>query len=449
MPFYGKLPKLTEQEADPNKSISQDTSELQLNSPQERNVQVLATDGVPRLINNITFFGDSAIPEQDPIYKDVWNCARELAIQKFSIVNGGGPGIMKAATDGAIAGGGNTIAVYWEPKLATYFEGKNLANVTAESEGFSNYMMRTLGLIEKGDAFVVCKGGTGTISELGMVWCLAKLYYGCHKPVILYGDFWDELIESIQKAMIIDEVELGVLYQANSPEQVLSILSAHETKIRHCNFSTNSDERAFVLTPRTMQTVAGYNQYASSYHAEHAGKLEAQDLLDEFMQLVKPPAKVLDIGTGPGYDAKYLSTKYAVTGIEPALKFAELAKYENPDMTVLNADIVTFELPENSYKGIWARDSLHHIGAEDLDAVFAKLAAALVPGGILYTVVREGEGEITTTSRKAYGDLERFYHLFTVDELLERARKAGLNMHAIRQTKRSHSWLIGIFTKPV
>jgi len=175
------------------------------------------------LIQRITFFGDSAILEDDPIYKSVWETARDLAENGYSIVNGGGPGIMKASTDGAESVNGNTVAIYWEPRLASVFEGKNLANVTDESATFSNYMMRTLGLIEQGDAYIVCKGGTGTISELGMVWALSKLYYGCHKPVILFGDFWDDLIIAFQKAMNLDDIELEVLYQATNSEEILNI----------------------------------------------------------------------------------------------------------------------------------------------------------------------------------------------------------------------------------
>lgn len=123
----------------------------------EKRLAQIAKKG--RLINNVTFFGDSAIEETSPIYKSVFDAAKELAAEGYTIVNGGGPGIMKAATEGAKAGKGNTIAVYWEPKLATAFEGKNLANITNESQTSSNYLIRTLGLIEKGDAYVVCKGG--------------------------------------------------------------------------------------------------------------------------------------------------------------------------------------------------------------------------------------------------------------------------------------------------
>ena len=75
-----------------------------------------------RLINNVTYFGDSAIPEGDPIYNSVWESAKYLAQKGYTIVNGGGPGIMKAATDGAEAVGGRTIAIYWQPKLPHFLK---------------------------------------------------------------------------------------------------------------------------------------------------------------------------------------------------------------------------------------------------------------------------------------------------------------------------------------
>ncbi|KXK26834.1 MAG: putative lysine decarboxylase [candidate division WS6 bacterium OLB20] len=284
-----------------------------------------------RLIKRITFFGDSAIPEDDPIYKSVWEAARILAERGFAIVNGGGPGIMKAATDGAESVNGDTVAVYWQPKLASFFEGKNLANVTDESETFSNYLIRTLGLIEHGDAYVVCKGGTGTVSEFGMVWALAKLYYGCHKPVILYGEFWDGLIEAFQRDMYIDDIERGVLYQATTPEEIVNIIDKHELQIQHCGKRRFSgDEAGFVLGAEVKLTQETHDAIASSYHGEYAGRLVAQEQMEEFMSLVHPPAKVLDVGTGPGHDARFLSEKYSVTGIEISQKFAEIAKFETP-----------------------------------------------------------------------------------------------------------------------
>ncbi len=402
-----------------------------------------------RLLNNITFFGDSAIPEDSRIYKDVWQAAKILAERGYTIVNGGGPGVMKAATDGAETGQGKTIAVYWQPKLASFFEGRNLANVTDEYETASNYMTRTLGLIEKGDAYVVCKGGTGTISEFGMVWALAKLYYGCHKPVILFGDFWDPVIEAIQSQMNIDETELAVLYQATTPEQIISILEKHELRIGDCaEKEVHGDESAFILSPRHLTNIVAYDQEADSYDAQHAGKPISHGQLDEFMALVHPPAKVLDLGTGFGHDSKYLSNKYTITGVEISPKSARIAKFENPDMEIIVEDMVKYDFGQNIYKGIWSRNSLHHIEEQYQDTVFKKAFDSLVEEGIFYLIVREGEGEITEIDDRGYQKIEKFYHLFSKPEIFERAKKAGFVVEKIETVVRSHDWLNVILRKP-
>ncbi|HOY46029.1 MAG TPA: methyltransferase domain-containing protein [Candidatus Dojkabacteria bacterium] len=423
--------------------------------PEKPNDQTPAKqDNDDKLIKNITFFGDSAFPEDDPYYKAAWETAKYLAENGYTIVNGGGPGIMKAATDGAESINGNTIAIYWQPKLASFFEGRNLANVTDESETASNYLIRTLGLIENGDAYIVFKGGTGTISEFGMVWCLAKLYYGSHKPVILYGDFWDQIIECVQKNMAIDEIELSVLYQANDPKQVLGILKDHEEKLSHIKKDRkkefSSDEQGFILggdSDVVEKTFKAYNAIASDYHSSHAGKLTAQDQLDEFISMVNPPAQVLDIGSGPGHDAGYLSSKYSVTGIEISRRFYEIAKFENPNVNFIHGDITKFDPGKEKYKGIWARDALHHIQQKDLANVFTKLSNALVEDGILYLLVREGEGEIIEEERTEYATTEKFFHLFTEEELRTRTEEVGLKVVSIKHTKRSHKWLVGIFRK--
>lgn len=401
-----------------------------------------------RLINNITFFGDSAIPEGDPIFESVKSASKLLASEGFTIVDGGGPGIMQAATSGAQEAKGKTIAIYWEPKLASHFEGKNTANLTDESETYSNYIMRTLGLIEKGDVFVVCKGGTGTVSEFGMVWCLAKLYYGSHKPVILYGDFWDELIEAFQKTMYIDEVELAVLKRATTPEQVLTLVKSFEDMYQKLDLKPRvGDESGFIINPKVKVTADAYKKVAAEYHAAQVGKYVAQEQLDEFISMVNPPAQVLDLGCGPGTDTKFLTEKYSVTGIEIVKKFADIATFENPNAEIINADIITYDLPKNKYKGIWSRDVLHHIPGDELTNVFKKLSDSLVDNGVLYVIVREEEGEIYEKEHKKYSELERFYHLFSVEELETRAKAAGLSVVKIDHVQRSHKWLIGVFKK--
>ncbi|MEP7103820.1 MAG: methyltransferase domain-containing protein [Candidatus Dojkabacteria bacterium] len=404
-----------------------------------------------RIIQNITFFGDAAIPAGDPIYEAVKTASKTLAKEGYTIVDGGGPGIMKAATDGAEEVDGTTIAVYWEPKLAGFFEGKNLENIVDSSTVESNYIMRTFGLIEKGDVFVVCKGGTGTISEFGLVWCLGKLYYGCHKPVILYGDFWDELIEAFQKTMYIDEVEMAVLHRAKTPEELVELIKSFEVMFAHCKVDgrkgVESNETAFLINGRFDKTLETYQKIASEYHSSRVGKLVSQEQLDEFISFVHAPAKVIDIGCGPGHDMTYLSQKYAVDGIDYSPRFVDIAKLNNPDSNIIMADIVQYDLGKEKYKGVWSRDTIHHIKAKDLDLVFKKIADSLVEGGIFYCIVREGTGEILEQERKSYAVLDRFYHLFTTEELLDRAEKAGLKLVKIDHIQKSHKWLVGVFKK--
>ncbi len=200
------------------------------------------------LVKNIAFFGDSEVSPSDPVYKEAFNVAKLLAEKGYTIVDGGGPGVMDAATKGAESVGGETIAVTFYPKGAPGFEGRYLGNVTDVEIKTSNYVERTFKLLEHGDIFIIFKGGTGTISELGMAWALAKLYYGHHKPFILFGDFWRPVIESIKEHLNIGEDELDVFTIVDNINEVLPAIEHVEWKLRqmdhtHCRVCK---ERAFM-----------------------------------------------------------------------------------------------------------------------------------------------------------------------------------------------------------
>lgn len=401
-----------------------------------------------RTINDITFFGDSSIPEDSQLYKEVFQTAKILATKGFSIVNGGGPGVMKAATDGAESVDGNTVAIYWEPKLASIFEGKNMSNVTDEADTYSSYMQRTLGLIEKGQVYVVCQGGTGTLSEFTMVWALAKLYYGRHKPVILYGSFWPKLIQDMQEAMIIDDNELGVLHYAETPEQVLELIESFELEVKlRTRVTYGGDETAFVLAPRYTQEYVKEMQAKVSKHRHRVANSTTKIQLEEFVSYVSPPARVLEIGSGAGYDLSFLAEKYAVTSIEKDTDMVAIARYENPNTNILHMDIRDYEVQHNVFKGIWARDILHHLTRDELKEVLEKLARGLVPGGILYAIVREGDEERMEKDTHAGRVIEKYYHYFLEEELQECMQEVGLEVVKIDRVQRSHNWLAGVFRK--
>jgi uncharacterized protein (TIGR00725 family) len=190
-------------------------------------------NNLPRpLIKNIAFFGDANTPSNDPVYKDAFEIAKILAKEGFTIVNGGGPGIMDASTKGAEAVKGETLSVTFYPKDAPGFEGRYIGNVTDFEIKTENYIERMFKLLEHGDLFIIFKGGSGTISEFGTAWVLAKIYYGHHKPFILYGDFWADVVDCIRKNMNIDSQELSVFEIVTRREDVLPTIQRFEKRMK-------------------------------------------------------------------------------------------------------------------------------------------------------------------------------------------------------------------------
>ncbi len=184
------------------------------------------------IIKNIAFFGDANVSKTDSVYKDAFDIAKILASKGFTIVNGGGPGVMDASTQGAKAAGGETISVTFYPKDAPGFEGKYLGNITDKEVVTSNYIERMFKLIEHADMFIVFKGGSGTVSEFGTAWVLANIYYGHHKPFILYGEFWIEIIDVLRKNLNIDKQEMSVFEIAAKKEDVCAIIEKFENKLQ-------------------------------------------------------------------------------------------------------------------------------------------------------------------------------------------------------------------------
>lgn len=177
-------------------------------------------------IKAITVFGYADCPPESPLYNETVEVTRLLASKGLEIVNGGGPGVMRAATEGAHEGGSTATVATFYPKFIENFEGKDHLNKADREVIMNNYVDRTMKLLELGNAYVIFNGGTGTLSEFGMAWGLAYLYFGHHKPLILYGDFWFPIMEVLVKNMLIGSRPgaLRVYRIATTPEMVLKYL---------------------------------------------------------------------------------------------------------------------------------------------------------------------------------------------------------------------------------
>ncbi len=185
----------------------------------------------PHKITNIAFFGDANVSEDDPDYIAAYNVAKLVAQKGFSIVNGGGPGIMNASTHGAEDAGGKTLAVTFDPVNAPGYEGRYVKNITDKEIKTTNYIERMFKLLENAHVFIIFKGGSGTISEFGTAWVLAKLYYGHHKPFILYGEHWKPIMDAINENMNIDAQENSVYEIVTRPEDVIPTIEKFQRDI--------------------------------------------------------------------------------------------------------------------------------------------------------------------------------------------------------------------------
>lgn len=191
---------------------------------------------IPRIqkhcqIENIAIFGSADVDKQHPLYQETFKIARYLARHDKVIVNGGGPGVMDAATQGAIAEGGKTLGVTFYPKDMPEFEGRYFENKVDKEIKTANYVERMFGLMDHADAFICMQGGTGTLSEWATAWLLAHLYYGNHKPLILYGEFWHDFMRVVNDHFFINEKEKEVYKIAKNEEELILALNEFENDL--------------------------------------------------------------------------------------------------------------------------------------------------------------------------------------------------------------------------
>ncbi|MEN8253152.1 MAG: LOG family protein [Patescibacteria group bacterium] len=182
-------------------------------------------------IKYIAVFGSADVDEKHPLYQETFNIARTLAYHDKVIVNGGGPGTMDAATKGAQSAGGQTIAVTFYPKDMPEFEGRHNENKVDEEIKTANYVERLFGLLDHSDAFIIMRGGTGTLSEWSTAWLLAHLYYGKHKPIILYGSFWRKFLDAVNEHFFIGNKENQVYRIVKDEGEMIESLNFFEKEL--------------------------------------------------------------------------------------------------------------------------------------------------------------------------------------------------------------------------
>jgi len=173
----------------------------------------------------ITVFGSSRPGEGDGDYAEARVLGKALAARGFAVCSGGYGGVMEAASRGAKDAGGKTYGV-----TAEFFARKANAWVDVEVRK-KTWAERLFALIEMADGYVVCRGGTGTLVELAVVWEMLNKSVMRDKPVAVLGDFWQPILERVREveqgpgARVWGEANGRLVHSAASAEEAARYLA--------------------------------------------------------------------------------------------------------------------------------------------------------------------------------------------------------------------------------
>jgi uncharacterized protein (TIGR00730 family) len=142
----------------------------------------------------ITVFGSSRPGEAEADYEEARLLGRALAKEGFAVCSGGYGGVMAGVSRGAKEAGGKSIGV-----TAEFFRKAKLNPWVDLEVRKKTWQSRLFELIRRGDGFVACKGGTGTLVEVAVVWEMLNKSVMKPKPFVALGDFWRPILERVRE----------------------------------------------------------------------------------------------------------------------------------------------------------------------------------------------------------------------------------------------------------
>ncbi len=174
----------------------------------------------------VTIFGSARVNRDDPMYAATVDTARLLAEAGFTIITGGGPGIMEAGNLGARDGGASSVGL----NIELPFEQGINPYVDIDVE-FRYFFVRKTMFVKYAQAFVIFPGGFGTLDELFESLTLIQTGKIQNFPVILFGSaYWSGLVDWLRMTMLaegkISQADLDLLVVTDSPTDVRDMIVA-------------------------------------------------------------------------------------------------------------------------------------------------------------------------------------------------------------------------------
>lgn len=191
--------------------------------------QIMAefVEGFERLANikpSVSMFGSARLGTESPFYALGEEIARLVSDAGFSVVTGGGPGLMEAFNKGAYAGRSPSIG------LNIQLPREQIANrYQDEALYFRHFFSRKVMFVKYASAYVVLPGGFGTLDEFAEILTLIQTGKSRRIPIILvHAPFWEGLVAWFRKAMLdsatISPGDLDLFVIVDTPQQVVDAI---------------------------------------------------------------------------------------------------------------------------------------------------------------------------------------------------------------------------------
>ncbi len=178
----------------------------------------------------VSIFGSARLTGNNKYYKKTVEVSALLARNGYSVITGGGPGIMEAANRGAAAEGGLSIGlniVLPREQKPNKFQNRTL--------NFKYFFARKVMFVKYAIGYVCMPGGFGTLDEFFEALTLIQTHKIHPFPLILFGtEYWSPLVEFLKKTMVkhktISPEDMDLIVLTDDTKEVLDIMNRHMNK---------------------------------------------------------------------------------------------------------------------------------------------------------------------------------------------------------------------------
>lgn len=183
-----------------------------------------ATETLKSIQPAVSIFGSARTKPDHPYYQRTEKIARLLSDSGFTVISGGGPGIMEAANKGAHPGAGPSVGLNIELPFEQSGNPYQDIGIT-----FKTFFMRKVMFVKYASAYVVMPGGFGTMDELMEAITLVQTGKTRKIPIILVcSEFWSGLLDWLQNTLIAEGMaspeDMDLMQVIDEPEEVVAAI---------------------------------------------------------------------------------------------------------------------------------------------------------------------------------------------------------------------------------